>query len=107
MAVAKVSLPCFAGGRTVITLNLCGQRSGSNADRAQFRIVRRISGQADVALMGTPDFVLTAQRDVRSWTFIDNSVPTTATYEYVLQINRQDGGGTFYEMVLLAQHFKR
>lgn len=107
MARCFVALPCYAGGRTVLTWNMCAQRTGSNNDRSQWRIVRRRSGYADYYLPGTPDVTLTNNRDIRSWTWVDDNIPADGPYEYALQIMRLEGIGTVYEMILNAQHFKR
>ena len=104
---AAITLPCTAGGRTVITWNIVGVRTGSDNDRSQWRIVRRPATLPEVALIGSPDITMTARQDTRSWTWIDDNIPQDGTYTYQLQIQRIAGGGVIYEMVLLGQHFKR
>jgi hypothetical protein len=107
MTVLATNVVCQAGGTTVVTLSFESQQSGSSSDRASFRIVRRRDGQADVVLPSAPQFYMGANRDIRSWTFIDVGVPDTATYAYVVQIMRLAGGGTFYAMNLVANHYRR
>lgn len=107
MALVAVTLPASAGGRSVITLNMCGKRTGSNNDRHQYRIVRRATGQPDLVLAGVPDISLSSNQDVRSWTWIDDNIGFTGSATYVAQIKRVEGGGTLDEVVLIGQHLKR
>lgn len=107
MSLIAVNLPCFAGGRSVITLNMCAAQVGSNVDKQQYRIVRRDPWGNDAVLIGTPQLTMRGDGDVRSWTWIDDGVPHTAAYTYRLQINRLTGTGIINELVLLGQHFKR
>jgi hypothetical protein len=108
MATFSVRLPCTQGGRTLITLNLCCERTGSNNDRHGLRIVRRhTDGSNQVILLGAPDIELNSNKDAKSWTWIDGNVPETRDYDYILQINRREGNGTYYEMVLYGIHYKK
>lgn len=104
---AAVSLPCSAGGRTIITWNICSVRTGGDNDRSDWRIVRRRQGFPDVVLPGTPEITMTPRNDVRSWTWVDDSVPADGTYTYVLQVRRLAGTGTINEMILHAYHIRR
>lgn len=104
---ASVTLPCFAGGRSVITWNMCSVRSGGDNDRSSWRIVRRRAGYADAVLIGTPSITMTPREDTRSWTWVDDNIPADGSWTYVLQVQRLVGLGTINEMVLLGQHFKR
>ena len=108
MAALAVTLPCQANGATFLTLNFCAVRAGGDNDRASFRVVRRLpDGSGSYVLPGEPDAVLPAQQDMRSWTFVDHAVPSTGNFVYQVQIKPLVGGGTFFEMVLSAIHFKR
>jgi hypothetical protein len=104
---AAVSIPCSAGGRTIITWNVCAVRSGGDNDRSAWRIVRRRQGFADHILPGTPELTMTPSNDLRSWTWIDDSIPSDGTYTYVLQVRRIAGSGTVNEMLLNAYHIRR
>jgi hypothetical protein len=107
MTVLACTVPCKQGGTSVITLNWEGRRSGSNPDQAAFRIIRRVSGQADVVLPTAPNFVLGSDRDVRSWTFYDVNVPINGFATYVCQVMKINGGGTFFAMQIGGVHFRR
>lgn len=104
---AAITLPCFAGGRSVLTWNMGSFRTGGDNDRSEWRIARRQNGSPDHYLIGTPQITMTAREDTRSWTWIDDDIPTDGHYTYVLQVRRLVGQGTVTEMVLLGQHFKR
>lgn len=103
----SVILPCFAGGRSVITWNMSSVRSGGDNDRSEWRVVRRKAGHADFYLIGTPQITMTSREDTRSWTWIDDNTPADGSWQYVLQVRRVAGSGTVLEIVLLGQHFKR
>lgn len=107
MATVQINLPVKAGGRSILTLNVCAKREGSSNDRMAFRIVRRMVGEPEVTLVGEPEFTLVPENDVRSWTFIDDNIDADGTATYVVQIKRLAGGGYVKEMVLLGQHLKR
>lgn len=109
MAKLNVDLSCYAGGRSIITLNFNAVRGGSSNDKCQLRIVRRRTGESDIVLRGIPDFTLRNDKDMFGWTWIDDSISNTAVYQYQLQILRLNSGavGTFFEMVLNGLHFKR
>jgi hypothetical protein len=107
MAQLAVNIICSAGGTTQIRVDFEVRRSGSSNDNAAIRIVRRITGQADVVLPSNPQFVLPSDRDTRGWTFLDVNVPTDDVYTYILQIKRIDGAGTFYAMAMTAIHFRK
>lgn len=107
MALIKLDLPVYEGGRSLITLNFCAKRSGSNNDNVCLRIKRTMAGQTDVILPGDPDFILPADKDARGWVWVDPQLPATGTATYTLQIKRIDGGGNFYEMMLNGIHYNR
>jgi hypothetical protein len=107
MAALAVNLPCSAGGTTQVLFNFESQRSGSTNDRCAFRIRRYADGQPDVYLPGTPQFTLVGSRDARSWQFVDVNTPLDINYTYQLQIQKLEGGGTIYSMILSAIHYRR
>lgn len=107
MALLAVTTDCIAGGFTKITLSFESQQTGSNTDNFAFRIVRRIAGSSDVVIPGEPQFIMTANRDIRSFAWIDPSIPAAGNYTYVVQVKRINGGGNFYFMNLIAEHFKK
>ena len=107
MATLAVELDCITGGFTRVTLCMSVERTGSDNDRYKMRMVRRITGSADVILPGTPEFVMGASEDVKSWTWIDPNIPADGAYTYALQVYRISGLGVFNEMVLTAEHFKK
>jgi len=107
MAVLSCNTPAKAGGTTLVFLNFEAQRSGSSDDRCAFRVVRRGNGQTDKILPTNPQFTLPGNRDVRAWTFVDTDIPADGTYQYVAQIMKLAGGGTFYAMSIIGVHFRR
>jgi len=107
MAAFGVRIATFIHGVSFITLNFVGKRSGSNNDNFEMRCVRRISGSPDVVLPGTAVFSLLADATGRSWQWVDKDVPISGGVDYVLQIKKLDGGGTFSQMLLTAIHTKR
>jgi len=107
MAVFGVRIATFQHGVSLITLNFVGKRSGSNNDNLQMRCVRRLTGVADVILPGTATFSLLADATGRSWQWVDRDVPVSGGVDYVLQIKKLDGAGSFSQMLLTAIHTKR
>jgi len=107
MAAFGVRIACWEMGVTFITLNFNCKRSGSNPDACNMRIVRRRSGQPDKILPSVPYITLPSLPAAISWTFVDDSVPLSGFWDYILQIKRLEGGGVFYEMNLAAVHSKR
>lgn len=107
MAVIAIDIPVSAGGTTQVRVDCEVQRSGSSNDRVSLRVVRRVSGQGDVVLPSSPQFVLPADRDVRGWTFLDTNTPSDGVYTYVLQLMKIAGGGTFYAMNFTGVHYRR
>lgn len=106
MALVSCNVQCTAGGFTRVTFNCSAQRTGGDNDKFSVRVVRRGNG-GDAVLPGAPNFVLTGAEDIRSWTWIDANIPVSGAYLYVLQIMRLSGVGTFYEIVMTAEHFKK
>jgi hypothetical protein len=107
MATVAVNISCTAGGTSQVRVDFEVQRSGSSNDQAQIRVIRRMEGQSDVVLPSAPKFILSSDRDIRGWTFLDVNLPTDGVYSYVLQICRLNGGGTFYSMAMTAVHFRK
>lgn len=114
MPKLAVTLNCRKDGFTKLTLSFAAQRTGSNNDRYEMRIVRRDASLAEadavaaqVILPGTPRFVLTSQEDVRSYSWVDPIIENDGTYTYLLQVRRIEGAGEFYEMNLIAEHYKK
>jgi hypothetical protein len=107
MAVVSCTLNCVAGGFSKITVCFSATRVGSNNDHFKMRIIRRKAGTADYVVPGTPEFVLTGAVDIRSYSFIDPNVPADGAYSYTLQAMRLEGSGTFYEMNIIGEHFKK
>jgi hypothetical protein len=109
MVALATNIACSAGGTTQVRVDFEVQRSGSSNDQAQVRVVRRINadGSGDVVLPSAPRFVLSSDRDIRGWTFLDVNLPADGVFSYVLQICRLNGGGTFYAMSMTAVHFRR
>lgn len=107
MAAFGVRIYCYENGVTTINLNFVSQRSGSNNDNCQFRIVRRRSGFADKILAGEPFFVLLADKTAWNWQWIDEYVPAVGDWDYVLQVKKLDGAGLFSQMTMNAVHNKR
>ena len=107
MTAISVVLPVLAGGRSILTLNLCARREGTQNDRMSWRIVRRMSGQADAVLVGTPEMTFQPDNDTKSWTWVDDTIPVSGAATYALQVYRMQGGGYVNEIVLLGQHYKR
>ena len=106
MTILACSLDCLAGGFSKVTVCWECSRTGSNTDNFQFRIKRTGNSQT-VYLPGEPNFIMTADKDIRSYTWIDPSIPADGDYIYTLQVRRNDGGGTFYGLSIVAEHFKR
>ena len=107
MAAFGVRIACYQHGVTFVTLNFAGKRSGSNNDNLQMRIVRRGGGYPEQELPGTAIFSLLADLTGRTWQWVDADVPASAAFDYVLQVKRMDGGGSFQQMLLTAIHSKR
>ena len=107
MAVFGVRIACYEHGITMITLNFNCQRSGSNNDNCEMRIVRRAAGFGDYILPGTPDFTMFSDKTAAAWTFVDPDVPATGAFDYIVQVKKKDGNGIFYDMYLSAIHSKR
>lgn len=107
MAKVSVALPCSQGGRSILTLNFTAIRSGGDNDRAALRLVRRRTGYSDVVIPGSPEFVFTNNQDARSWTWVDNDIPATDGYLYVVQVKRINGGGSFQTITLTGLHITR
>lgn len=107
MTKLACNVPCTIGGTTLVVLNFECQRSGGSNDRAAFRIIRRVAGQGDVILPTAPQFVLSNDRDVRCWQFIDVGVPVTGDVSYVVQIMRINGAGNFFAIQISGVHCRR
>ena len=107
MSAFGVRVACWETGVTFVTLNFNAKRSGSSDDACNLRIVRRRAGYADKILPGVPYCTLPQFPTAISWTFVDDSVPVSGYWDYILQIYRIEGGGTFYEMNMSAIHSKR
>jgi hypothetical protein len=107
MALLAVTLDCFVGGFTKVTLCMSAERTGSNNDEYEMRMLRKAPGVADKILPGTPRFVLTPEEDVKTYCWIDPLISVTADHTYILQVRRIEGEGTFNEMTLIAEHFKK
>jgi len=107
MAAFGVRIACYAHGVTFVTLCFAGKRSGSNNDNMEMRVIRRRSGYADTPLPGVAIFSLLADTTGRNWQWVDADVPASGAWDYVLQVNRLDGGGSFQQMLLTAIHSKR
>jgi len=107
MAAFGVRVACYVHGVTFVTVNFVGKRSGSNNDNFEMRVVRRIAGFADVPLPGKAIFSLLADPTGRTWQWVDGDTPLSGAIDYVLQVNRLDGGGSFNQMLMTAIHSKR
>jgi len=107
MAAYGVRIACYQNGVTLVQLSMVVERSGSNNDNCEMRIVRRRSGQADKILPGVAVFSMLVDATARNWQWVDNNVPTSGEWDYVLQVKKLDGNGTFKQMLLTAIHSKR
>jgi len=107
MAAFGVRVACYEHGVTLVQLCMNVQRSGSNNDNCQMRVVRRRSGYLDQVLPGTAEFSMLADPTARNWTWVDKDVPASGGWDYVLQVRKLDGNGTFKQMLLTAIHSKR
>jgi hypothetical protein len=107
MAAFGVRIACYAQGMTLVQLSMVVQRSGSNNDNCEMRIVRRRAGYADQILAGTAVFSMLSDATARNWQWVDPNVPASGAWDYVLQVKKLDGQGTFKQMLLSAIHSKR
>lgn len=106
MAKLGVRIACRAGGKTLVTLCLSAQRATDANDKAKMRCVRRRSGYADKTLPNEMDFTMPEAQGPLSWVFIDENVPADGDWDYIIQIYRKGGSGTFYEITCSAVHMK-
>lgn len=107
MANLNVILPCFAGGISILTLNVTGTRSGGSDDHCKFRVVRRRTAQSDLILDGEMYFRMTSLTDGRAWNFIDANIPLDGDWAYEVQVNKIVGNGSFDFCQLSGIHLKR
>jgi hypothetical protein len=107
MAAFGVRINCYATGITLIHLSMVVERSGSNNDNCKMRVVRRRAGYGDVVLTGEATFSMLSDATARTWQWVDPNVPVSGEWDYVLQVKKLDGNGTFEQMLLTAIHSKR
>lgn len=107
MAAFGIRIACYTHGVTLVTLSMNVEQSGSNNDNCQMRCVRRRSGYADLILTGVAEICLRTDPSAYSWTWVDPDVPASGAWDYVLQVKKLDGNGTFKQMLLSGVHSKR
>ena len=107
MAAFGVRIACYVNGVTIVNLCFNCHQSGSSNDNCQMRCVRRRAGHADKILVGVAEFTLPEDNEARSWTWVDEYIPESGEWDYVLQVKKVDGSGDFRQMLMTATHNKR
>ena len=107
MALFGVRISCYEHGVTALWVNFTCDRVGSSNDLCKLRIQRRKSGEPTKTLPG--EFNVVLRQDAQTYTihFLDDDVPIAGDWDYVVQVYKQTGSGSLYNLQMSAFHFKR